>query len=52
MMILSGKLCFSLHCSVRKMGITLSILRLKFWGLLFWKACFMPYHFRVLSFRI
>ena len=41
-----------IHCSVLKMGITLSILRLKLWGLLFWKACFMPYHFDVLSFCI
>ena len=40
------------HCSVLKMGITLLILRIKLWGLLFWKACVMPYHFRVLSFRI
>ena len=41
-----------MHCSVLKMGITLSFLRLKLWGLLFWKACFMPYHFDVLSFCI
>ena len=41
-----------IHCSVLKMGITLSILRLKLWGLFFWKACFMPYHFDVLSFCI
>ena len=41
-----------MHCSELKMGITLSFLRLKLWGLLFWKACFMPYHFDVLSFCI
>ena len=39
-------------CSVLKMSITLSILRLKLWGLMFWKAYFMPYHFDVLSFGI
>ena len=41
-----------MHCSELKLGITLSFLRLKLWGLLFWKACFMPYHFDVLSFYI
>ena len=41
-----------MHCSELKMGRTLSFLRLKLWGLLFWKACFMPYHFDVLSFCI
>ena len=41
-----------IHCSVLKMGITLSFLRLKLWGLLFWKACFMLYQLHVLSFRI
>ena len=40
------------HCSDLKMSITLSILRLKLWGLMFWKAYFMPYHFDVLSFCI
>ena len=41
-----------MHCSELKLGITLSFLRLKLWGLLFWKACFVPYHFDVLSFCI
>ena len=41
-----------MHCSELKLGITLSFLGLKLWGLLFWKACFMPYHFDVLSFCI
>ena len=46
-----GKLDFhALQCVV--LGITLSFLRLKLWGLLFWKDCFMPYHFDVLSFCI
>ena len=49
---LDGLCCFSCPCSELQLAITLSVLRLKLWGLVFWKAYVMPYHFRVLSFRI
>ena len=41
-----------MHCSELKLGITLSILRLKLWGLVFWKAYDFSYKFGVLSFCI
>ena len=50
--ILKWKSLIFMHCSGIVLAITLSFLRLKLWGLLFWKACFMPYHFDVLSFCI
>ena len=48
---LGGKFVF-LHCCVFKTGITLWILRLKLWGLMFWKAYDFSYKFDVLSFCI
>ena len=49
---LRGKAVFPGHCSVLKMSITLSFLRLKLWGLMFWKAYDFSYKFDVLSFCI
>ena len=42
----------SCHCSEFQTGITLSFLRLKICGLLFWIAYDVSYKFDVSSFRI
>ena len=47
-----GESLISMHCSELKLGITLSFLRLKLWGLVFWKAYDVSYKFDVLSFCI
>ena len=41
-----------MHCSGIVLTITLSVLRLKLWGLVFWKAYDFSYKFDVLSFCI
>ena len=46
------EVCFPCHCSGIVLAITLWILRLKLWGLVFWKAYDFSYKFDVLSFCI
>ena len=49
---LGGLCCFSSPCSEFKMAITLSVLRLKLWGLVFRKAYDVSYKVDVLGFCI
>ena len=52
MVVFGWEVCFPCHCSGIVLTITLSVLRLKLWGLVFWKAYEFSYNFDVLSFCI